>query len=72
MCANSEARLKDKEVALYMGYYGGEIYIDNLNYKHNEGSGGCKREEIIAELCKYDKEDIVKMIVDLVDNAEED
>lgn len=71
MCAGSESKLGNEDVDIYMGYYGGSITVGDLHYSVNTKETECTKEEMIAALGKYSKEELAACIVDLIDNSNE-
>lgn len=71
MCAESDAKLRGKEVRIYMGYFGGDISVGDMVYDVDKEKSKCTREEMIAELENYEKEELAACIVDLIDNSED-
>lgn len=70
MCGYAKAKIKDKEVNLDLGYGGGLFCIaDDFCYSDKDDQKD--REQMTRLLCKYKKIEIVSMLLDLVDNAEE-
>jgi len=67
MCAESEAKIRDEEVDLYMGYNGGWMQIGKHVY--NEKPGAKEREDFSRMLNKYKKTELVNLILDLLDNS---
>lgn len=71
MCAGSEAKIRDKDVDVYMGYYGGEITIDGKKYSQRKDEGNMSKSEMVKYLSEYNKEELALLIVDLIQNSEE-
>ena len=70
MCAGSAAKIRGKDVSVYMGYYGGSMTVDEFTYKVGDRTEG-SREELIEKLCKYKKAELAELFADLIENAEE-
>lgn len=68
MCAGSNTIIKNEEVNVYMGYYGGRLSIGNINYKDNNVK---ERPVMAAKLKSFKKDDLIEMILNLIDNADE-
>jgi hypothetical protein len=72
MCAGANGRLRDKEVSIYMGYYGGNLRIGDAYYTVNEDEGKVMSEsEMIDLLSKYKKKELATLIVELVRDSDE-
>ena len=67
MCAGASLTIRGDEVSVYMGYHGGRLEIGDVEYK----SGKSDREEIFKKLSSYKKDEIISMILDIVDEADE-
>jgi len=67
MCAGSKSKIGNDEVKIYMGYLGGEIIVGNIKYTECEKD----KTKIETKLNSYKKSDLVKLIIDLIDNSEE-
>ena len=67
MCAGSESKIGNDKVKLYMGYLGGEFIVGNVKYKEC----GKDKTKIETKLNSYKKSDLIKLIIDLVDNSGE-
>ena len=65
MCARSEAKLRDRDVSLYMGYFGGRLAVGN-NQFDSDKKGITSREEMIAFLAQYEPTELATLLVDLV------
>jgi hypothetical protein len=70
MCAISEAKIRGKEVDIYMGYYGGDMSVGDTNYSVGLNKEG-NRSDFIAGLSKYSSKELATLFADLVENAEE-
>ena len=81
MCAGSEAKIGGVDVIVYMGYYGGSITLGDTQGKYRYNDKGrvkvwedenlVSREEMATRLLKFKKREIVEMILELIDNANE-
>lgn len=70
MCASSNAQIRNHDVSVYMGYYGGAITIGDLvEYDVSQSEG--TKDELIACLDKFKKVELTTLIADLIDNAAE-
>ena len=69
MCAGSEGKIKDKEVDIYMGYYGGSLSVGDDHFSVNGGNK--TEEEMIEILSKYDSADLARLMVELVRDSNE-
>jgi len=67
MCGVSES--EDQKTSLYLGYYGGGE-LEYGQYKYKQGNEG-QRLLMSCQLHKLSKTDLVKMILDFVENGEE-
>lgn len=78
MCGTSKSKIKNEQIGLFIGYYGGSIdftenefeYADkNFHYKTDKT---CQdREKSVKYMQKYTKTDLINMIADFVENADE-
>lgn len=66
MCGVSEFYLKNKKVFLNIGYRGGSLKYGNATCSHNGD-----KSEMIKELSKLSKKDLINMILEFVNNGEE-
>jgi len=73
MCAGSNAKIGETEIEVYMGYYGGSLYIGDKAYHQimTTGENVLSREEAIRLLTAYGAEALAVLLVDLIDNSEE-
>ena len=69
MCAESDAEIRGKKVSVYMGYYGGNISIGDLEY--DVDGKQATREDLISCLNEFTKEELSILIADLIDNSDE-
>ena len=69
MCGYSEFKRNDEKYYLYLGYYGGELKIGNIEYVDN--SGLKPRAEMKKRLMEMEKEEMAEMILGFVENSEE-
>jgi len=74
MCSQSEAKIGNDRIDLDMPYAGGSIKIGDLEYhvqKSTYHHPTCSRKDMEEKLSSYSKEEIIKAILDIVENAEE-
>jgi len=74
MCGNSDFSIKNKDVSLYLGYYGSSLEVDKIKYDQEEkrDEGTNSREEMKDCLFKnFTKKDLVEIMLKFVDNGEE-
>ena len=69
MCGYSRFKRNDEIYYLYLGYYGGELKIGNIEYVDN--SGLKPRAEMKKRLMEMEKEEMAEMILGFVENSEE-
>lgn len=68
MCAGSNTNLKQHKVELYLGYYGGKITIGDVTFKQGNTT---ERRRMFEFLSNFEKNDIISMFLDLIDNSDE-
>ena len=71
MCAMSEAKLRDKDVNVFMGFFGGGMSVGSLTYSVGDTKEG-NRIDLITELSEYSSAELATLFADLIENAEED
>lgn len=71
MCAQSEGKLRDAEVDVYMGYFGGSLKFGNFSYSNHPEEQEGTRQGLIDKLKEYSAEELSVLIADFLDNAEE-
>ena len=72
MCGMSDAKLRDKEVDMYFGYYGGSMEIGDVRLDFGDGKTygeNISKEEMRDILDGYSSTELAQLIVDLVENA---
>ena len=72
MCGISAASIKNKEVSLYVGYYGGSIFIDDTEYTDETLSDNTAKEEFQKTVnAKFTKKELIDVITQFVLNGDE-
>jgi len=78
MCGKSYSEIKGLKTKMYLGYHGGCLEIGDFEYyteNYHESNGVDRLSDCLAlmkHLNTYSKQEVIKMILDLVDNGEED
>lgn len=74
MCGGSSFKIGKFDIDICLGYYGGEFRYDSPDGKYSLfafGAGNDDSEKLISFLSEFSKEDIIKGIVDMLQNGEE-
>jgi hypothetical protein len=76
MCGVSTAKINNEEIELFIGYYGGHIRHNGIDFKKDAWYASrdeleLSKEEGIKNLSKFTKDELIDMIIQFVDNAEE-
>lgn len=73
MCASSSAKWGEKNVRLYMGYYGGKLTIGDIGYKQDAKKDEKKkqRRKMRRLLMKHTAGELTSLILGFVDNSVE-
>jgi len=76
MCSGSHAMLRDKSVDVYMGYHGGNFTVDSVGencacFRVDSNGVVEGKEEVRKLLMKHKKAEIVEMVLELIENADE-
>ena len=67
MCASSSAKIRNEEVGIYMGHYGGSLKIGDTKYAQDDDDS--RRKAMKIKLESYTKEELSKLMLSLIDNA---
>ena len=74
MCGYSKTTIGNKEIGMYVGWYGGNIEIghgkDRLKFEQDDEKK-INREAIKKIIMQHKKEEIAEMIMKLVENSDE-
>jgi hypothetical protein len=68
MCGYSTGKLGNDKVYIALGYYGGSLEVGDVGIENGESKN---REEMRAILKKRKKDDLIDLLFELVENAEE-
>ena len=73
MCAISEVKLRESDVAVYMGYWGGSIKIGEEEYSTNPNDVDVTitRDRMTAILLSFDRFELADLLLRILENAEE-
>ncbi len=71
MCGTSEAKLNGQDINLFIGDRGGNMDVGGHEYVHHRGFAPTGRDKVRVFLLRHRKADIVDMVLELVENAEE-
>ena len=69
MCAGSNGTIRENDVTVSMGYYGGNITIGDIEY--TDTSTKEERNAMAQFMMKFKKTELVNVLLDLIENAEE-
>lgn len=65
MCGQSYFSQNGHKYSLFIGYFPGEITIDKKSYKKEN------KDELLLELNKLSKEELIQFIIGVIENGEE-
>lgn len=73
MCAGSKGRIKDKNVTIYMGHYGGQLAVGDDVYAvdSDEPAVTLSEDEMIDRLQRFGSVELARLLVELVRDSEE-
>lgn len=71
MCGTSEAKLGKFNVDIDLGYDGGRLQVGETFYENIEGFKDSP-DEMIKLLEGFKKEELIQLLIDFIDNADED
>ena len=71
MCGISEIRIDSKAISMFFGYTKSYININEVCFGRVEDDLSGTKEQIIGELSKFSKEQLIDIIVELAENGDE-
>lgn len=76
MCGRSSSKLRDKDVEIYLGAYGGSLQVGDVYFESkNDYEEGTRvwlgKQDMLVLLKQHTPDELARMIVGIVRNAKE-